>query len=272
MTDQTPKRRPKAPNLVQITAITDITPELRRITFSSPALHDYPAQCPAAHLKIFLAHQGQDKPDLPTLTEKGPVWTEGKIKPIVRSYTARYIRPELGEIDIEFILHGDEGPASQFAQRAKIGQYIGITYPGGPCLLSRYRHYYLVGDNTALPAIASLLETMPEQSAGHVFILLNEESGKLELTKPENVQIHWFIGESEFQTERLIAEFKKHTLPKDDVYFWLAGENNLVVKLRNYLRKECDYSKEYLYAVPYWRKGSNEEQYHRQRHVVMDEE
>lgn len=268
MTNTSKKNRPRVPNLVQVKAISDITPELRRITFHSPAIQDYPDECPAAHIKIFLPQPGQQQPTLPTISDKGPLWPENAIKPIVRSYTVRYVRPHLGEIDIEFVLHGDHGPASRFAQQAQIGQTIGISYPGGPCLLTESRHNFLVGDNTALPAIASLLEAMPSHNEGHVFILINNEAAKIELIKPQNIQIHWYIGDSDSQTLKLIAEFKQITLPQKECYFWLAGENDLVIQLRNYL----NYNREQIYAVPYWRKGLGEEQYHQQRHQVMDQD
>lgn len=44
----------------------------------------------------------------------------------------RAIRPELKELDIEFAVHEDAGPAINFALNAKVGDYIGITNPGGP--------------------------------------------------------------------------------------------------------------------------------------------
>lgn len=272
MTNKTVAQTPKSPVLVQVKSITDITPQLRRITFCSPALRDYPAECPAAHVKIFLPRDGQLRPDLPTFGEKGPIWPENAIKPLLRTYTVRYVRPEAEEIDIEFILHGDNGPAAQFAQNAQAGEFIGVSYPAKTSPIGQYRHCYLVGDNTALPAIASLLESLPKQTGGHVFILLNRETDKLQFAKPDNVQIHWFIGDVQSKTDELIAEFKTLLLPENDVYFWLAGENNLVVELRNYLRREREYNKEFIYAIPYWRRGESEEQYNRRRHEVMDEE
>jgi NADPH-dependent ferric siderophore reductase len=272
MTNTISTYRPKSPILVQVKDFIDVSLELRRITFYGSGLKNYPSSCTAAHLKIFLPRADQLKPTLPERGEKGPVWPEDAVKPAVRTYTVRSIRPELHEIDIEFVLHGDSGPASRFAAQAKAGQYIGISFPGGPSPLDQFQHNYLVGDNTALPAIAAILEAMPKQSQGDVYILLNNANAQIELVKPDNIKLHWFIGEHEQQTQHLIASFKSTPLELDNSYFWLAGENDLVIELRNYLRREKDVAKERLYAVPYWRRGSAEEQYHKQRHQVMDQE
>lgn len=258
------------PTLVKVTRFTDISSELRRITFTAPELANFPADCASAHIKIFLPHPGQKKPTLPTMTENGLVWPTGEPKPIARSYTVRYIRPEQQEIDIEFVLHGDHGPASLFAQNVQIGDAISLSQPR-PINTAFTLHNYLVGDNTAFPAIAAQLETRAKDSNGHVFLYAKDDSAKIDLIKPDNMTIHWFIGERKQQYAELIATFKQFVLPQDHVYFWLAGENDLVVELRNYLRKERQYDRTCISAVPYWREGVKEEDYHNIRHHVMDE-
>ena len=260
----------KRPALMKVTKFVDISSDLRRITFSSPELAYYPVDCAAAHIKIFLPHPHQEKPVLPTITENGPIWPTGEQRPIARSYTVRYIRPEQHEIDIEFVLHDAHGPAGLFAQNVQPGQYIAISYPR-PLTTSFAQHNYLVGDNTAFPAIAAMLETMPKTSQGHVFLLAQQESAQIALIKPEKVTIHWFTGDRKQQTAELISAFKQLTRPEEQVYFWLAGENDLVVALRNYLRRERQYDKTMISAVPYWRQGVKEEDYHDTRHQVMDE-
>ena len=75
---------------------------------------------------------GQTQPDLPTLTENGPRWAADAVRPIVRTYSIRAVRPEQAEVDIEFAIHDHRGPAVDFARRAKAGDKIGISNPGGP--------------------------------------------------------------------------------------------------------------------------------------------
>lgn len=100
-------------------SFTDVTPNLRRITFTAESLDTYPADCEGGHLKLFIAKDAPNPPALPVLSDKGPVWPEDKPRPTARTYTVRAIRPELKEIDIEFAMHDDAGPAVDFARNAK---------------------------------------------------------------------------------------------------------------------------------------------------------
>lgn len=273
MNDTTSTKKPKLRTVhVTVNAFTDISPQLRRITFTAPEIAHFPAQSAAAHIKVFLPRSGQTMPSLPQLTDNGVVWPEPERKPIVRTYSVRECRPMQQEIDIEFVLHGEDSPAASFAKNVDIGQCIGISQPS-PCSLPLDKgSYYFVGDCTAIPAIASQLEILPKDVSGDVFIHVQEASHKLSLLKPPHVNLHWFVGDAETEYPRLVAAFRALSLPTDNCFFWLAGENTLVTELRRYVRRELDYDRRDIYAVPYWRVGFSEEQYHKERHKVMDEE
>ncbi|MDN0086722.1 siderophore-interacting protein [Yersinia nurmii] len=263
-------KRPAPPRWVQVKEVLDISPHLRRITFHSDSLANYPADCAASHLKVFLPQPGQTQPALPVLTDKGPIWPEGEMRPIVRTYTVRAVRPASGEIDIEFAIHDHQGPAVDFARHAQKNDWIGISNPGGPQpMLPPAQHYYLVGDPSSLPAIAALLETLPAHAQGQVIVRVDSAQDVLDLRKPAGVELNWVIGGTE-KTHEIVTQFCSFTLPTENVMFWLAGEDKLVVRLRRYLRREKGCERDQLYAVPYWREGMNEEAYHQKRHDVMD--
>ncbi|OKB66920.1 NADPH-dependent ferric siderophore reductase [Serratia marcescens] len=268
MTTEAPRSR--APYLVAVSAVQDITPHLRRITFTAPDLRYYPANAAAAHIKVLLPIEGQTQPDLPTLTENGPLWAPGAVRPIIRTYSIRAVRPELAEVDIEFAIHDHRGPAVDFARQAKTGDQIGIGYPGGPNpMLPAADFYCLAGDLSSLPALAALLENLPPHSAGRAFVRVDSAADMIDLKKPAEVELHWVIGGTE-KTGELIARFRAQSLPQGETQFWLAGEDRLVVELRRYLRRERQCDRNRLYAVPYWREGLNEEGYHDKRHEILD--
>lgn len=262
--------RSRAPYLIEVAAVRDITPHLRRITFSAPDLRYYPAQAAAAHIKIFLPLAGQRQPNLPTLTANGPVWAADAVRPIIRTYSVRAVRPELAEIDIEFAIHDHSGPAVNFARQAKAGDKIGISNPGGPKpMLPPADFYCLAGDPSSLPALAALLEQLPASGEGHAFIRVDTAADVISLKKPAGVELNWIIGGTE-KTPELITQFCALPLPQAATQFWLAGEDRLVVELRRYLRRDRQCDRNQLYAVPYWREGLNEEGYHNKRHEIMD--
>lgn len=268
MTTETPRSR--APYLIEVTRLRDITPHLRRITFSAPDLCYYPANAAAAHIKVFLPHADQTQPDLPTLSDNGPIWAADARRPLIRTYSIRAVRPQQAEIDIEFALHDHSGPAVNFARQAKPGDKIGISNPGGPKpMLPAADFYYLAGDPSSLPAIAALLENLPAYSAGCAFIRVDTPADLLDLKKPAGIELSWIIGNTE-KTAELITQFCMQPLPQAGTHFWLAGEDRLVVELRRHVRRVWKCDRNQLYAVPYWREGLNEEGYHDKRHEIMD--
>lgn len=263
--------RPAPPQLIQVKSIVDISPSIRSITFTGEKLANYPTKCEGGHLKIFIAPDHQSQPALPFLTEKGRSWPEDKPRPFVRTYTVRAIRPELNEIDIEFAMHeGVTGPAYLFARDAKPGYWLGITNPGGPDPLLPIRaHYFMAGDSSSLPAIAALLEKMPDTAMGRVVLRLDHQTDIRELTKPAGIEIDWICGDIS-QTTNLINTFKSWDIPESDVGFWIAGEDQIIRELRRFIRREKGFGRDDIYAIPYWRYGYDEEGYHHERHAVMD--
>lgn len=96
----------------------------------------------------------------------------------IRTYTARNTRPDTREIDIDFVLHGDSGPASAWASNAAPGDELVLVGPDGRSAQRSgiewspggAQRVLLAGDETALPAIAAILESLPAHMAGHAFI------------------------------------------------------------------------------------------------------
>ncbi len=135
----TATRPPRPAHRVSVTAVEPLGPHLRRITFGSGSLADLPARHPAQWLKIVLPGSASDRQS--------------------RAYTIRRFSVDRATLEVDFVLHGDSGPASIWASRARIGDVVELGSPrGGFHAWSGARWRLLVGDETALPAIASILE------------------------------------------------------------------------------------------------------------------
>ncbi|MFP9228311.1 siderophore-interacting protein [Pectobacterium cacticida] len=260
---------PRQPVLVQVKQIHDISPHLRCITFHHDAVRHFPAERYGAHIKLFLPQAGQQKPVLPAIGERGPLWPEGAARPIVRTYSIRALRPEEGELDIVFALHNHAGPAVTFARHACPGDWVGISQPGGPNpMLPPAAAYYLAADPSSLPALMALLENLPDDAQGHAVIRVDDEADKLDIDRPSGLQLHWIVGGTD-ATDKLLHFFQ--ALPSlKQAFYWLAGEDRIVVQLRRHVRRERNIERNQMYAVPYWREGLNEEDYHHKRHDIMD--
>ncbi|MCE2597012.1 siderophore-interacting protein [Motilimonas cestriensis] len=267
---QQPSTKIRQPILVTVKSVRDISPHLRRICFTGPALASYPFQCNGAHIKIMLPQPHQLEPILPTMTSKGPRWESDKDKPILRTFSIRAFREAEQEIEIDFALHGDLGPATRFATHVKIGDVLGISPPGGPePMLKPARYYYMAGDLTALPAISAMIADMPSTSQGYIALLVPSKTDIDDLAVPTGVTVRWFVGQPA-QSDRLIQSFIEQTLQSEDSYFWFGGEETIVVGLRRHVRRHLDIERTQVYAIPYWRNGQSEDAYHQRRHDVLE--
>ncbi len=244
-------------------------PPLRRIRFGGEDLHDFPDLGPGAHIKLFIPAPGADAV-LPLLGSRGPQWPAGP-RPAARSYSVRSLDAQRRTLDIEFVLHGDDGPASRWAARARIGDSLGLAGPGGPPLLHADAQFFLLaGDLSALPAIAAVLEQLPADARGIALIEIAPGAPAPALRHPRGVALRWLPAA---EPSPLPDAVRALDWPeRATVSATVAGETSAVIAIRSHLRIERRLPREALYAVPYWRRGHSEEQYHEQRHQLMDED
>src|SRR4051794_8362052 len=74
---------------------------------------------------------------------------------VKRRYTIRHARPDTGELDLDVLLHG-EGPGAQWGARAEAGDVVEYQGPRGKLELRSAPAHLLLGDESALPAIAAI--------------------------------------------------------------------------------------------------------------------
>lgn len=255
------------PRLLRVRRIEQLSPKMRRVILAGPALDGFPVDSAGAHIKLLLPRPGQVEPILPTLGPDGPVWPPNNVRPIARTYTVATHDPQKGELGVDFVLHGDNGPASSWALRAREGDAIGVAGPGGPRRFVPVAGYYLLfGDPSAMAALASVLAQLPQDAIGHAFIDIPDHAEIQQLRHPRGVQLHWLTPGS----GRLLDAARRLTWPTVSVSVTLAGESSQVVAVRQHLLRERGLAPDALYAVPYWKDQHTEEAYHAERHQIMD--
>ena len=239
-----------------------LTPHLRRITIAAEALREFPWHGPDQWFRLFLPRPGQERPVLPTRADDW--WPQivampDDIRPWVRNYTVRHLRPELGELDIDFVLHGDASPASSWALRAAGGDWVGLldqTAPYDPPAGTRWQ--LLVGDETALPAISAIVESLPAGTEAQALIEVPAVADRLSLAAPEGVRVTWLPRESADVTVGSLAidAVREATLGEArDGYAWVAGESGLIRQVRRHLVTRRGMAKDAVYFCGYWRRG-----------------
>ena len=239
--------------LVQVARVETISPLMRRVVFTGADLADFASAAADDHVKLFFPAPGAARPVVP-----GPDASPAeRAASIMRDYTPRWFDPARCELAIEFVIHG-EGPASTWAAQAAPGQFLGIGGPKGSLLTpDDYDAYLLMGDETALPAIARHLEELPAGVRVLALIEVADAREERHLATATNASVTWLHrgGVAAGSSTLLDDALRALMLPRGEVYAWLAGEIETIRRLRRYLIEEEGLAREQVRAAGYWRVG-----------------
>lgn len=238
---------------LQVLRVVDITPRMRRITLGGPELAGFVSLGSDDHIKLLFPQNAAEQAALesPTFSIKG----DGP-QPAMRDYTPRRFDLDTGELDIDFVLHGD-GPASTWAEQAQVGQHLHIGGPRGSMIVPDiFDSYLLIGDETALPAIGRRLEELPAGRKVLAVIEIADAAEQQTLESAADVEIIWVLrGQDD-----LLDVVRNLTLPGGTLYSFVATETKVSRQVRRVLLETHKVNEEYLKAVGYWRaEGSDED-------------
>jgi len=238
-----------APRLLQVRRRTTVTPHMIRVTLTGDELAGFPGAGPDRRIKMFFPVEGQDRPAVPRASTGGPVWPTGEARPTIRTYTVRRFDAAARELDVDFVLHEGYGPAAAWAQTAEPGSWVGVSEPGGRWEPDPAADYHLViGDESALPAIATVLEALP---GARVLALVEVADAAEEQDLPG--EITWVHRGTAPAGEPLVAAVEAAVLPEGTGRAWLAGESAAVKDIRAHLLGPRGFDRRAVYATGYWR-------------------
>lgn len=243
-----------------------ISPHMQRVTFGGTDLADFTDVSPDQHSKLFFPRTPGTEPHVPPLPDDGDVsrWYRDYLalpdetRPWMRSYTIRRHRPEYNEIDIDFVLHGaSAGPAARWAAEAQPGDVIGMLGPQVSHLTpERARDWTLLaGDETALPAIAALLEGLRPGERAVAYIEIADSAEEQYIDTPGAVDLHWLHRDGRPAVTSTLLEdtVRGAVFPDGDVFAWIAGKASSVRSLRRHLVKDRGVAKSAIAFSGYWR-------------------
>jgi len=242
---------------VEVVAVGDVSPNMVRITVAGTGLGSFPARGADHWMRIFLPQEGQAEPVLPISDQWWPETCAipEPIRPIVRNYTVRRVRPADAELDLDVVRHGDNGPATRWAGRVRVGERIGIldeskTYTPPPDPPWRL----LIGDESALPAIGSIVEGLPTGCRTVAFVEIPSPTDEQNLDTASDLTVHWLPRTTaERVGTRVLTALHEAALPDGCPYVFLAGEQRLVRNVRRHLVGHRGYSRAAICFMSYWR-------------------
>jgi NADPH-dependent ferric siderophore reductase len=197
------------PYHVTVSAVRSLSPHFTRVTFSADDLAYFGTAGLDQRIKVIFPLDGVGMSDFGASDEQtindGSWYLRWRdlpdaIRNPIRTYTIRAVRPGDCEIDIDFVAHGDGGPAAHWLLSVTPGDEVIVIGPdqrgpdprGGidwhPGSATRV---LLAGDETAAPAICAILESLPEGTTARAFIEVPSSSDALALSLPTGCEVTW---------------------------------------------------------------------------------
>lgn len=209
------KRTSAAPHQtvrVRAETVERVSPTFARVTFAGPELRAFGNPGATFDQRIKLIFPPEETGVLPDLGGGADWYADWLALPddtrgAMRTYSIRDLLIDAaGETRfvVDFVLHldpGTSGPAARWAGSAQTGDELLIVAPlrghtesagvefapaaGAPVLLA--------GDETAAPAIARIIEDLPQDARGIAFIEVPDASDCLAVAAPEGISVQWLV-------------------------------------------------------------------------------
>jgi NADPH-dependent ferric siderophore reductase len=242
---------------LEVRGVQRLTPHLIRITLGGDELAGFTSPGFDDHAKIFFPDAASGRLTLPTTGPEGPVWPAGA-KPAMRDYTPRRHDAQAGTLEIDFALH-DAGPATRWAEAAKPGDVVGVGGPRGSFIIpTAFDWHLLIGDDTALPAIARRLAELPAGARAVVLAEVDGVADQIPFQTQAALDLRWVHrGGAEPGTgSPLLDALRELALPEGDFHAWVACESGAAKAIRAHLVGERGAHPKWVKAAGYWRRGA----------------
>ncbi|MFJ3491477.1 siderophore-interacting protein [Leifsonia aquatica] len=297
------------PYRARVSAVQPLSPHFTRVSFRSDDFEHFGTEGLDQRIKLLFPLADGTFSDLGFDDEESIAagdWYERwralpeHLRNPFRTYTVRVSDPADRRVDIDFVSHGDGGPAARWLLAAAPGDElvivgpdarsttsgVGIDWHPGGCT-----DLLIVGDETAVPAIAAILASRPDDCTAHVFLEVPSRDDALTLQAPAGVTITWlargddesgsalvpaverWLGEHPEVVARAAADGRQR-LEKVDIdrdvlwelgentetgfYAWIAGESAAVKTLRRLLVRGHGIDRHRVAFMGYWRMGRAE--------------
>jgi NADPH-dependent ferric siderophore reductase len=236
-------------------SVSRIAPRLVSVLVRGNELDGFAAAAPTSHLKVFLPAPGQDAPLLPEFMPDGQPVPDDAPRPSVRTYTPRRFDQETGTLEIQFVVHG-AGPASEWAERASAGDKLAVAGPGGRFVMDpAAERWWIAGDESAIPAIGTLLEALPASAAAEVHIEVTDADDEVELDSQAKTEITWHHRRNPDAFGAELDEAARAASIADGTKVWVACEAAAMRGIRRYFTGERGLPASSLVTRGYWRIG-----------------
>lgn len=248
------ERRARPPSLLYSTVVRrleQVTPRLLRVTVGGDDLAGFIDTGTDQQVKLYFYDDVSVLPRPLTLDLARSLRPE--VAPVMRSYTVRRFRPADEEMDIDFVQHG--GVAAGWAEAARVGDELVLVGPApGYRPDADVDTHLLIGDETALPAVAATLETLAPQADAVVVIEVADAAEEQVLHSDARLRVRW-LHRDRSGGEGLADAVRGLTLP-GTMHAWVAAEAAVAREIRRHLAGDRQVPRGLVHSTAYWRVGA----------------
>lgn len=222
---------------------------MTRVIVSGKQLEGFAIELPAASVRLLLPTQANL--EIPTWAGNEFLLADGT-RPIIRTLTPRHFDIDRLELALD-IVHHDGGVLTPWANAARAGSApdVAVSGPGrGHAIDADASAFVLIGDETAIPAICQLLESLPEVPV-QTFIAIRDVDGRVELHR--SVDEQWHVVESPRDLGNLAVHHLASTNLAAGTHIWAAGEAASMQAIRKYLFGDRDFARQSTTIRGYWK-------------------
>lgn len=235
-----------------------LTPRLVRVILGGEGLASFePTPFTDQYLKVVFPPEGAPY-SVPFDVDEA---RSGPHRPISRRYTVRRWDPDTRRVTIDFVVHGDVGVAGRWANRAQPGDLLQFSGPSGSYAPDPDAEWYLMaGDESALPAIAASLESVPPGRVALAVLLVDDAEHELALDSPGDLSVTWVHRHpAPDPSARFVAAVEDLTMPEGRASVFVHGEAAETRAVRRHLLADRGMARDRLSISPYWRRGKDDE-------------
>jgi NADPH-dependent ferric siderophore reductase len=235
-----------------------VAPPIIRVTVAGPDFADFTSAGPADHVRVFFPDAATGELVAPTPVGPGE---DGVIRPdrasISRDFTPLpRSTPDGVEVDIDFFVHADPGPASSWAESARPGHELVVLGPRGSRRAPQgIDGLVLICDETSLPSASRWVGDVPAGTPVQVIATIGG---------PADWVVGYLGGLPEVRVQTVapdasgaavLSALERLDPIGDGVFVWAAGEASSLVAVRRHLRRTLGLPAAQAQVSGYWRRG-----------------
>lgn len=246
----------------EVLTTTRLTPSLIRIVLGGQGLDGFemPEDDTDAYVNIAVPPRG---------ASYGPVFDPREVRetqsrewwPARRRYTVRRWDAHARQLTLDFVVHGDAGVGGPWADAAQPGDALVFNGPGSGYRPDEKADWHLmVGDESALPAIAASLERVHPGVRSVVRLVCDGPEHEVPLESPGDLDLRW-LHRTEADPTPLLAAVESTPFPEGTVHAFIHGEAEETRDVRRHVLLERSVPDLALSCSPYWKRGMSDEQW-----------